>query len=286
MEPLARQLVRHHRAIGTASRRRRVPRQIPPITIEREYAHALLGLLVRTRSALSPLLAELPELLASAQRERADSFRDSRSDAGEGRRIGQLADEARERIGSSVITPGELQELALKIAGRVAVHNATQLNRQIRAALGVDVLGSDRRLGPIVDGFVSENVALIKNISTKVADDIGAAALRAVTEGTLHKNLAKEIGERFGMAANRSRLIARDQVGKLYGQINIARQRELGGDRFIWRSSNDSRVRPSHQALDGQSFKYTDPPSEGFPGQPVLCRCTAEPDFDAILENL
>lgn len=287
------QTVRLARAVGIARPRRRLPQQLAPRMIELEYARALIAIVEATRAAFQPLMLELPGLLEAAQRERAD---DARADAGEGRRIQALIDAARARL-ASTFTTGELEALALRIASRTARHNQEQLGRQIKAALGVDVFASDRKLGAIVDGFVSENVALIKNIPDKIASDIGLATTRAITSGTLHGDLAVEITERIGMGITRAKLVARDQVGKLYGQINMARQRELGVDRYTWRTVQDRRVRgtpggafpnavPSHYHRNGVEFSWSKPPAGGHPGEAILCRCWAEPDFSTILDDL
>jgi uncharacterized protein with gpF-like domain len=49
-------------------------------------------------------------------------------------------------------------------------------------------------------------------------------------------------------------------------------------------------VRKHHVALEKQSeetpFPYASPPPEGLPGEPILCRCYAEPVFDDLLAEL
>ncbi len=87
----------------------------------------------------------------------------------------------------------------------------------------------------------------------------------------------------FGFGERRSKLIARDQVGKLYGQLNASRQKDIGVEKFTWRTVGDERVRDEHEALDGEVFSYDDPPEEGLPGEEVLCRCSAEPLFSDLL---
>jgi SPP1 gp7 family putative phage head morphogenesis protein len=281
--------VRLHRLLGLAARRRRQPRMLPPDLIEQEYGARILAYVARTRAAFEPLLAELPGLLADAARER------ERRDAGEGARIRALIEAARQRL-SSAIGASELEQLAHEFSNRTSKWNREQLIKQTRAAFGIDVIGQDRKLGAIVEGFVAENVELIRNIPVKLADDIGSAALRAVTSGTLHGDLARELEERFGVARNRAQLIARDQVGKLNGQINVARQRELGCTRYIWRTVHDRRVRgapggaypnarPSHSSRDGKVFSYDQPPEGGNPGEAILCRCYAEPVLSDIIEG-
>jgi SPP1 gp7 family putative phage head morphogenesis protein len=92
--------------------------------------------------------------------------------------------------------------------------------------------------------------------------------------------------ERMGVAESRANLIARDQVGKLFGQLNEKRQTELGVTGYVWRTVHDNRVRELHEDRDGQHFDWNDPPEEtpddGHPGTPIQCRCYAEPDLTEI----
>lgn len=52
----------------------------------------------------------------------------------------------------------------------------------------------------------------------------------------------------------------------------------VGATRFEWRSRRDERVRALHRELDGKSFDMNEGhPTEGLPGEPYNCRCTAIP---------
>ena len=95
-----------------------------------------------------------------------------------------------------------------------------------------------------------------------------------------------EIEARFDVSESRAALIARDQVGKFYGALNRARQEDLGLTHFVWRTANDERVRPEHVRLDGQRFSWSKLPAEGYPGQPINCRCNADPDVESLLDSL
>lgn len=264
------------RAMGGSRRRRRVPRQLQPKMIEKEYAKRLLEVVAQTRAALKTFLEELPALLRAAQRERAD--------AGEGRRAQLLLEQTRNRLSQS-ISNERLENLSRDIARRTSEHNRTQLNKQIRAALGTDLFLNDRRLSALVEGFTVENVSLIKDLPTQIIQDIEKSVTRAMTSGTPHKQLAAEIEDKFGIGERRARIIARDQIGKLNGQVNAARQKELGVEKFIWRTVNDERVRPEHEERDGEIYSYSDPPDGELPGEPILCRCYAEPVFTGITEE-
>lgn len=280
--------VRLMRAVGVARRpRKRLPRQLTPRPIEREYAAHLLRVVAAVREAFAPLVAELPDLLERIARERRGDAR-ARMDAGEIDRIRQLVDQARTRI-SDTVDQRDLAALAEEFARRTATFQRVQLNRQVQSALGVDVFSSDRGLAALVEGFTMENVALIKDIPAKIAAGVEGAVTRAATSGTLHPDLAKELQRQFGYGENRAKLIARDQIGKFYGAVNASRQQALGVTRYTWRTVRDERVRDEHEALEGEVFAYDDPAGgdDGMlPGEPVQCRCWAEPVMDDLLAGL
>lgn len=277
-------LVRAARLFSRAPRPRRLPVQQPPTLIEREYARAIIELVVpRVRAAFAPLMRELPALLERAAAERLDG---ARFDAGEGKRLRELVDSARDHLRKSVSTE-DIERLAHKFAQQTSTHQRVQLARQTKAALGVDVVGSDRRMPAIVENFVANNVSLVRGISDKLAQKTERLVTEAVTRGELAGDLAEKL-QKIGYGERESALIARDQIGKLNGQLNAVRQKDLGVDEFIWRCVGDERVRDEHEAIDGETYKFSEGghPIEGLPGEPVLCRCWAEPVFDAVLDEL
>ncbi len=272
--------LRHRKAAGFNDRRRRAPRGVPPRLIERAYARTLRELVgTRFEAAFAPLMSALPSMLESVRREaRADSIR---LDAGEGKRVRDMVDDAKARMNSTIVS--NVDELAARFARETSAHGRIQLNRQTRAALGADVFIQDRGLAGMMERFVDANVGLVKGLTDEQAGKIQSTVLRAVQDAKPYSQLADELEERFGITERRAIVIARDQIGKFYGQTNAARHRELGISHFIWRTANDERVRDEHAALEGQRFSYDNPPSEGLPGEPVQCRCYADPDFGDIL---
>lgn len=259
----------HH--MGATTRKTRVPRQRWPHNIERQYGEVLVAQIERARGAITDLKRELPALLAA---------HNSRTDADEPKRARELIARARKQL-EHALDNSAVEDLAKQFATKTQTYQRIQLGRQTKAALGADVFAGDPGLRKLTDGFVSENVALIKNLPQKVMDEIEALTTRAFTSGTLHPDLAKEIEDRLQVGESRARLIARDQIGKLYGQTNAARQQSLGITKFVWRTAHDERVRPEHVALDGQTFEFaTGAGEEGLPGEPICCRCFADPVFD------
>jgi SPP1 gp7 family putative phage head morphogenesis protein len=271
-------------------RRRRVPRQLRPSMIELDYTRSLLRLVDRVRLAFAQVISEAPALLESAALERAD---DARADAGEADRLRQLIAQARDTLIAS-LPVRELEQLAVEVARRTEGHQKTQLIRQVRAKLGVDVLLTDPRLGSIMEGFVAENVSLIKSVPEEIAARLEKTVTRGVSSGLRWRDIAEDVQADFDVGRQRAHVIARDQVGKFYGQVSQTRQKDLGATEYIWRTARDGRVRGnptgnfpkakySHWDREGVRFRWDEPPPDGHPGQPILCRCYPEPVLDHLL---
>lgn len=258
--------------------KKRLPRQQLPKGVVLEYYRALKTVVDLTEESLAPLFKALPDLMQRSKDAR------ERLDAGEGREIRALVEAARRRLGAQLSTD-DMERLALKFSERTKTWQRLQLSKQVKAVFGIDVINTDPRMATIVDGFIAENVALIKDIPDKIIKDVEGTITRAVSTGRLHSDIAKDLTEKFGIGKRRAKFIARDQVNKLYGQLNVSRQKSLGVTRFTWRDSGDERVRDLHQAYNGNVYSYDNPPADGLPGEAIGCRCSAEPVLEDILES-
>ncbi len=168
-------------------------------------------------------------------------------------------------------------------ADQISRFNRLQVFRQFKGALGVDVFATELGVNDFLEDWVSENTALIKSIPQQLHDRIGIIARNEFRQGARAEVVESKIRELFPVTRNRAILIARDQSNKLNGQITRKRQTNLGIKSYIWRTSGDDRVRPSHDDNDGEIFRWDQPPAEtGHPGQDINCRCTPEPNFEDL----
>lgn len=209
----------------------------------------------------------------------------TRSDAAEAGRVRAMIDRARKALDAK-LNHRVLEDLARQYGQATSMFQRAQLARQVRAAIGIDLVNSDPNVPALMEHFVAENVALIKSLANRTLDDVEKTVTRAFTTGARAEDVADEIQQRYGVSERHARLIARDQIGKLNGQVNAARQKELGINKFTWRTVKDERVRDEHRALEGQVFSYDALPEEGLPGEPINCRCSAEPYFGDLLDEL
>ncbi len=292
------QQIRARRAfLATRPRpRKRLPKQIQPNLIRLEYAKEILKFLAVARQMVhNRVLPLLPALVRESAAERGDgySLRDDihpfmNMDAG-GKKVNETLDRLSEDY-YNFLTPRVLEAAADKFARRTSTHQREQLNKQIRSAVGVDVVGTDPNIAPRIADFTAENVALIKSIPQKYFDDVEKRLMAGLRDGSRAEEIAAEFEERFGISEASARLVANDQIGKLYGELNQVRQEALGVTSFVWETDQDERVRESHAELQGQAFRWDDLPEvdgeEASPGSPINCRCWASPVLDDILDSL
>jgi SPP1 gp7 family putative phage head morphogenesis protein len=207
----------------------------------------------------------------------------------DGVRLDQVDEEIERVIGDVRIifarrfSPDRIRDIAGTQATAINSFNRGDTERQIKNVLGID-LGTEPTIAPHLAEFVRENARLIADIPTKLMGEVEGVISRGVRRGRLASEMAKDIGKRLDVTESRAKLIARDQVSKLNGELAQLRQTSLGVRRYIWLTSRDERVRPSHEDRDGEVFSWDNPPADGHPGEPINCRCVAEPVLDDILE--
>lgn len=282
---------------GRPRRRRRsaLPqRSRHPAGVERRYARAirrvLAALPVVVREILLPQLPAIvsatPEAINandSADAVRLDDFARLITTVMGGVRL------AFERL----VPARRIEEIADDAARDAAKTHAAELRAQVKSVLGVDPITTEPWLDALLDDAVAQNVALITTIPDRYFDQLEQLVRRSVRAGRRHEELADEIARRFirsggddaDKAKNRAALIARDQTAKLTSDLARIRQERLGVERYRWRTSLDERVRPAHAEREGVIFSWDSPPEDGHPGEPIQCRCSAEPLLSDLIED-
>lgn len=174
------------------------------------------------------------------------------------------------------------QRLAKLAAERCAEHVDESLKEALKQSVGVDITGaltSEALAAPMESALVA-NVELIKSIPTKYLDSVKSRVYESTSEGLRWEDIVEKIQDIGSVTESRAKLIARDQVSKMNGSFNEARQTSLGIDKYIWQTSGDERVRDTHADNDGKVFNWDDPPATGHPGEDINCRCVALPYFN------
>lgn len=189
--------------------------------------------------------------------------------------------------------PQEIERLAREQAIKLSEKNRQQLTRILSNSLGVPIFFQDGWAAPEISTWVKTNAGLITSLADQHLSDVRAMVTGSIRSGRTVQDVTRDIRERYaqelaGKPKNRAELIARDQVGKFYGNANQLRQRELGVERYVWRGVLDERERDSHREKEGNLYRWDDPPADtGHPGEDYQCRCTGEPYLaDAVPEDI
>lgn len=263
-----------------ASRRKRLPKTPRPRdtrSIERKYfkeIKTITDLLeALTRELLIP---EIDNILREAQslRPTTDKF-DGFSDE-----IERVMRRIRDRF-STIFTIGSITDMAIRGALLTNTFSEGQNSRILNSVFGVGISVGEPWLNDEIAAFVSSNVGLITSISENHFNRIEGIITRGAQRGALGTNIAKDIQKSFGVSKNKARFIARDQTAKFNSDLSRLRQTSVGVEEYIWSTSRDERVRPTHRAKEGRKFRWSDPPSDtGHPGEDFNCRCVAIPVFE------
>lgn len=191
------------------------------------------------------------------------------------------------------------ERLANNMVESLSEEHKRVTQNMIARAIGVDwtvILDGEEVAGEI-ELRKTKNVSLIESIGNQHWDRI-SQAIEDNYAGRLDKPLTQTIREIGGVSKRRAHLIARDQTAKFASSLNEVRQKENGIEEYRWRNSRDQRVvgnpaglypkgnakHGNHWIREGKIYKWSKPPTDGHPGIPIQCRCTAEPIID--LEKL
>jgi SPP1 gp7 family putative phage head morphogenesis protein len=156
------------------------------------------------------------------------------------------------------------------------------------------------------NSWAQDNYTLITSNAKKYVSKINTLTEQAIVNGMSPKKLKDEIYKATeGLTQKHCKLIARDQMGKLNGQITQAQMQEIGLDYYVWSTAFDDRVRDSHAAMEGLLCRWDDAsvcsydggktwvdrPANAVqlhPGQDIQCRCVGlayYPELTAEIEG-
>lgn len=154
--------------------------------------------------------------------------------------------------------------------------------------------------------WVEDNYTLITSNAKNYVSKINTLTEQAIVNGMSPGQLKKEIfAATESLSDKHCKLLARDQMGKLNGQITQAQMEEVGLDMYVWSTAFDDRVRDSHAVMEGLLCRWDDAsvcsydggktwvsrPSNAVqlhPGQDIQCRCVGlayYPELTAEIEG-
>lgn len=164
--------------------------------------------------------------------------------------------------------------------------HAAHLSFELRRAL------AEAPIGDAVDGLLAQQVSLITSLPMEAAQRVHEASLEALTIGSRYPDQTAEIEEALEAAhpdatkqwlRTRANLIARTETARAQSVLTQVRAEFVGSTHYVWKTSSDWKVRPSHKKLSDTVQAWSapplcDPPDHyAHPGSIWNCRCVALP---------
>lgn len=190
--------------------------------------------------------------------------------------------------GAFIRSLGVLRDVVARLLGLWSLRHTATWTTTIEQAAGAKVAVPLGETEKAVQLAVQRNLSLIRGVTDEVVRRAEVALTDLIVARASEREIADAFDKAFGWGAARSRLIARDQSSKFWTTLNRIRQEQAGVTEYEWWTREDERVRgnpdglyprarPSHWDRHGKIFRWDRPPSDGHPGEPILCRCVARP---------
>lgn len=140
--------------------------------------------------------------------------------------------------------------------------------------------------------WAEDNYTLITSNAKRYVEQINILTEQAIVNGMSPRKLTEQIMKATeSLSDKHCKLLARDQMGKLNGNITEAQMQEIGLELYVWSTAYDDRVRDSHAVMEGLLCRWDDasvcsydngktwePRPSGavdlHPGQDIQCRCS------------
>lgn len=185
---------------------------------------------------------------------------------------------------SRTITPWA-KSIAQKMVFRVAKKNEQawfSLSKDMGRTLRKDLLTAP--IGPAMNQFLADQVHLITSLPLEAAQRVQKITVEGVLQSKRVPEIQKQILEIGNVTVSRAKLIARTEVARVSSGLTQVRCEHVGVTHYVWRSSLDGDVRPSHKAMNGQVIAWdtapeVEPGKFYHAGQFPNCRCYPSPIF-------
>ena len=285
--------------LGDLKRPRRAPAVRPNRAPEVEYFRRVNALLKALQRMVAEMVVpQMGRIVGGAPVELREPVRTD---------VGEVLEEVIGALRFAFQGSAPLETIARNTGADAEKRNAKDQKKIVRTVLGIQPELNEPWLQDMVDQFAKSNARLIGNVTNDFIDRVERRIADRIREGLRPEVIAKEIERDFirsqgieaQKAKKRAKLIARDQVASLQGDITKVRQTQLGVSRYIWRTAEDERVRSSHASRNGEIFVWGEPIQpqlrskglkvdtiDGHPGKPINCRCYAEPILDDLVPDI
>lgn len=144
-------------------------------------------------------------------------------------------------------------------------------------AAGIARTITETPVGDTMLGLLAEQVDLIRSLPLEAAQRVHTLTVKALENSTRASEIKEEIMRSGHVTESRATLIARTEVARTASTLTQARAISVGSQGYVWETSRDGDVRPSHKKMQGKIVEWDKPPTldkmSGHAGEFPNCRC-------------
>lgn len=140
-----------------------------------------------------------------------------------------------------------------------------------------------------IAGTYTENMKgyVIKDFAQERIPEMRRKIQELVLKGYRTDKVQELLQKEYGIAARKAKFLAQNETAIMLSEYKKVTYKEMGFNKFIWRTITDGRERELHKQLNGTVWSYDNPPvidertgNRGLPGQSYNCRCMQIPYMD------
>ena len=189
-----------------------------------------------------------------------------------------------------------------KTADEAMAFGEKEFSKMLEKGIHVNLPTSAEWWEDMKKSWAEDNYTLITSNAKNYVSKINTLTEQAIVNGLSPKKLKEEIMKATeGLSDKHCKLLARDQMGKLNGQITQAQMEEVGLDLYVWSTAMDDRVREDHRAMEGLLCRWDDasvcsydggktwverPGVQLHPGQDIQCRCIGLAYYPELISEI
>jgi len=189
------------------------------------------------------------------------------------------------------LTVPRYSELIKEVFVKMDAVNRKKLSRALIERTGVDLtkILKEKSTQEQIQLAIDQNISLINTMLDRDLQNVKNKVYQQLRTGTFNTTELRDfITAQTGKTKRHADFIAQDQTHKFNASLTEIRHKQLDIVKYKWRNSGDRRVRGNpaglypnskynHWSREGKVYYYDRPPADGNPGQPIRCRCYAEP---------
>lgn len=149
-----------------------------------------------------------------------------------------------------------------------------------KTGIGITDLIAKEGMKSTTNALMAETAQWIKTLRDDTFQKFTNNTLFAMSQGESLDTVVSQFDDVVSERKNHAKFLARNQVQNYNSITTKIRAQNLGITRAIWETAGDERVRPAHEAREGQEFDLAEglySSEDGLyllPGTDYNCRCT------------